>query len=287
MSVMKKRICVVLLAIVSLSLYAEKLLTEDFEYEEWSLLTECGWTLQWGGASGFYVDEGLQFTGYAGCGVGGGIPISGRSGNDQPHKAFSPVSSGDVYVALLFRADMVSKAGYFFSLRDNLIDNNTFHYMGRICIDDEYHLGLAFGDTQSAVYAAEPINTEQAYLLVLRYRIVAGEANDEVALYCYATFPTSQGTPVVDGVCDATQPDIAPANVVLRGFDPYGLLYVDGIRVATSWSDAVEAGSGGCVESALQGTRSLPRAAKILRDGHLLIERDGYWFDILGTECWQ
>lgn len=219
---------------------AEVLLEENFDYPQGEFpLEKGGWYTQWGEASSLSIGEGLTFEGYAGSGVGNGVVIDADDSNN-PHRAFKQVTEGNVYVAFMLRPFTVYKKGYFLTLRDR--DSYSFNFNGRVSVNESGQLGLTFANNQNAVYADEVLEGNMTYLVVLKYTIVEGKNNDNVSLYCFDKMPDAEpAAPLVGPLSDAAKVDINPANVVLRGYAvaDYVELLLDGIRVATTWDEAL------------------------------------------------
>lgn len=222
---------------------AEVLLEENFDYPLGEFpLAEGGWYTQWGGASSLSIGEGLTFEGYAGSGVGNGVAINTDDDNN-PHRAFKQITEGNVYVAFMLRPLAAYKKGYFLTLRDEKVnDYSSFNFNGRVSVNEDGQLGLTFANNQNAVYADEVLDGNTTYLVVLKYTIVEGKNNDNVSLYCFDEMPDAEpAAPLVGPLSDAAKVDINPANVVLRGYAgaDYVELLLDGIRVATTWDEAL------------------------------------------------
>ncbi len=219
---------------------AEVLLEENFDYPQGEFpLAESGWYTQWGEASSLSIGEGLTFDGYACSGVGNGVVIDADDSNN-PHRAFKQVTEGNVYVAFMLRPSTAYKKGYFLTLRDS--DSYSFNFNGRVSVNEDGQLGLTFANNQNAVYADEVLDGNTTYLVVLKYTIVEGKNNDNVSLYCFDKMPDAEpAAPLVGPLSDAAKVDINPANVVLRGYAgaDYVELLLDGIRVATTWDEAL------------------------------------------------
>ena len=219
---------------------AEVLLEENFDYPQGEFpLEESGWYTQWGEASSLSIGEGLTFDGYACSGVGNGVVIDADDSNN-PHRAFKQVTEGNVYVAFLLRPFTVYKKGYFLTLRDS--DSYSFNFNGRVSVNESGQLGLTFANNQNTVYADEVLDGNTTYLVVLKYTIVEGNNNDNVSLYCFDKMPDAEPVaPLVGPLSDAAKVDINPANIALRGYaDAEKVeLMLDGIRVATTWDEAL------------------------------------------------
>lgn len=241
-----KKITALFCLLTALSLaHAEVLLVEDFDYTAGNALTACGWTAMYGGTSATAITNGLEFDGYAGCGIGNGALISGQDGNYQPHKAFTKQTSGSVYVAFMLQPYMVAKQSYFFSLRDAISISN-FNFVGRIYLNEQYQIGLSFfkSNEVAPVFDTQTLDAETVYLVVLKYTMIAGDQNDRLDLYLLDAYTATEPTTPLLSVTNTTScADICPENIVLRSNSNDDWIVVDGIRVATTWSEAVAAGT--------------------------------------------
>lgn len=278
---MRKWFFVMVLA-CSVPVFAETLLVEDFLYPVSARIDTCGgWYLPYGGTSQFTITNGLSFAGYAGSEMGNGVLLDAKSGgNDLPHLRLKHVvTEGDVYVAFLFQPAVVNKKGYFFMLRDK-IAANTYNFMGRLFMNENYQVGLTFGDNQKAVFSEAELDYQTTYLMVLRYTIVEGANNDQVSLYVFSEMPSEQPQVATIGpLSDANKPDISPANVVLRGYDADGWIVIDGICVATTWEEATRT-----LHTRIQNaTVPTSGVTKYIQDGQLIIECDGKQYGLTGV----
>lgn len=236
---MKKSILICLLSIICTTLYPQ-LLVENFDYEQGSLLTKNGWFTQYGEDSELSVTNGLSFDNYAETNIGNAALLDIEERN-QLHKSFAEVTSGNIYVAFMFQPTIVGKDGWFFSLRDNKLDYTNFNFRARIWMTMFNKIGLTMSDSNKKVFANDELDASKTYLIVLKYAIKSGSNNDEVSLYVFDQFPENEPEIATIGpLSDATQTDISPANIVLRSYDSGNWLVSDGIRVATTWEEAVK-----------------------------------------------
>lgn len=221
-------------------LRAEVLFVENFETVVGTAVEGYnGWFTHYDGASGMTISTGLEFPNYQMSGIGGAALLDGDCGTYQPHHSFAAVTADTLYVAFLFQPTVVGKKGYFFSLRDTY-SNSTFNYIGRVSVSEDSYLGLRFYKTAAEVYdETMPLEQNKVYLIVLKYKIVPGNNNDEISLYAFDRMPTEEPEqPLIGPIKDANAPDIQPENIILRSFDANSWLMVDGIRVATTWKEA-------------------------------------------------
>ena len=226
---------------MSVSMSAEVLFTEDFTAGIGTPVeSNNGWFTPYDGASGVSITNGLEFPDYVMSGVGNAVLLNGNCGQYQPHHSFAEVSQGSVYVAFMFQPSVVGKAGWFFCLRD-AYSQSTFNYVARIHLSADGLLGLRFYKTADTVFdETMPLDGQNTYLVVLKYTIIEGDHNDQISLYAFDTMPAAEpATPLVGPLTDAQAQDICPQNIVLRAFDADSWLVLDGIRVATTWQEAV------------------------------------------------
>ena len=290
-----KRVKLLIVAVVlGITAHAELLVTEDFNYESGAGMPVGSWFFQWPNTySGMaVVTPGLSFPGYPGSEIGNALLMEGDYSNDQPHLAFKEVTSGDVFVAFMIEPTLVTKSGWFLTLRDNKVDNSTFNYCARVYVTEDDTLGLRFFKKAEAVFKKWELKSDKTYLLLLKYHIVAGNHNDEVSLYAFEKMPTTlPAEPLIGPLTDPEAPDINPAHVVLHGFDDDGWLTVDGIRVATTWEEALgitseEPDEPDRPENPDEGVDAIhsgkSSAIKVYRNGQIVILRNGKAMNILG-----
>jgi len=213
-----------------------QLLTEDFDFPAGALLTSNGWNAHnAAGSQAITVDAGgLSYPGYVMSGIGNAALLD-NNGEDV-NRTFTAQASGPVYVAFMARMPVFS-TGYFLHLGGNPIGTT---YRARVFGDVSGSLGLSFG-SGTATLAPGTISASATYLLVLKYQVVAGTNNDQVSLFIFESgIPaTEPSTPTIGPLTDAALTDITPASIALRQYVSTQNYLVDGIRVATSWADAI------------------------------------------------
>ncbi len=244
---MKKHLFTFLAVAFCATAHADLLLVEDFDYTAGTPLSNCGWVTTYGDTSVTAVSNGLSFDGYAGCGIGNGAIIGeGKDSSSQPHKSFEAQTEGDIYVAFMLQPYMTAKASYFFCLRD-AISTSVFNYNARIFLNEANQIGLSYCDgVDGAQFADRVLDNATTYLVVLKYTIVAGAKNDQVSLYLLDAFTANEpAEPLLTTTnsSSSANADINPQNIVLRSSGSDDWILVDGIRVATTWAEAVAAGS--------------------------------------------
>ena len=216
------------------------LLVENFDYVAGTLLTNNGWTAH--SASGTNPIEvnngGLTYTDYPSSGIGNAAIL--QASGEAVHRTFPVTNSGVVYVSFLINVTSTwTTSDYVFNLGNDPIGTG---YRARLFLINGGIGDFEFGLSQSA--AAADVQTSNGYsylttyLLVLKYEIIDGSSNDEVSLYVFDTgVPINE--PVTPTLGPVTGSDIsALGSVALRQTYANTQLIIDGIRVATSWSQA-------------------------------------------------
>ncbi len=283
---MRKIILILMFVFGALSVHAEVLLVEDFDYNFGSSVAgNGGWFLQYeGGTDLITISNGLEFEGYAQSGIGNGALIACESSSYIPHIAFpAEITSGSVYVAFMIQATLpVGKSGWLMCFRDNQITNSAFNENGRLLINTDNQLGISVCKPQgsTAEYMENGLDAQTVYLAVLKYEIKSGANNDETSLYVFSEMPSAEPTlPTVGPLKDANVADINPKHLLLRGFDEDAWILIDGIRAATTWEEAVLG-----VSSALPSAKTMNAVSKRFENGRLVITRGADSFSVLGTQ---
>ena len=237
----------VLVFTVSLSLTGngQALLVENFDYTAGALLTASGWTNHSGTSE--FIDvavPGLTFTGYPLSNIGGMAQLD-NNGEDV-HRKFTVQSTGKVYAAFMVQING-SAEGYIIHFGGDPIALAFRPKLFLVGTASPFNFGLSVGSNTATPVAGGSYIYGKTYLLVLKYEIVEGEKNDVVSLYIMdaAVSATEPATPTIGPLTDNSQTDITPGPFALRQFSTSQKILVDGIRVATSWADAVTAPLGG------------------------------------------
>jgi hypothetical protein len=217
----------------------QTLLNENFNYLAGSSLTSNGWNAHSGAGTNpvMVSSPGLVFTDYLSSDIGFSALLA-NTGEDV-NISFTPVTTGAVYCAFLVKVIAIAN-GYFFHLSVSTVSSNK----GRVFINgtgNSYNFGLSKGLEPGVLTTGTPYTTGVTYMLVLKYLIIAGTINDEVSLFIITgSVPSTE--PVVPAIGPLTDSESDLANVsavALRQYSAAQNIRIDGIRVATNWSDAV------------------------------------------------
>ncbi|PKN72667.1 MAG: hypothetical protein CVU50_05880 [Candidatus Cloacimonetes bacterium HGW-Cloacimonetes-3] len=221
---------------------AETFFEDNFEYTATELLTANGWTAHsGGGTNSFFVSNaGLSHPGYP-ANSGLAAETTGTSGEDV-NRLFTAQTSGSVYASVLVNISAAALAGdYFFHLGANPLGSD---YKGRVFAQvdgsDMLRFGVSRGgDKTTAIWTGYNYSLDSTYLLVLKYTIVAGAANDQVALWVNPTIgPTEPAYNVLATDTAATDAANIGAVALRQGntSNPTPVAKYDGIRITNSWA---------------------------------------------------
>jgi hypothetical protein len=256
---MKKLYTLVFFLTTSIMLGQSNYLVENFNYAAAAPLTSNGWTAHSGNTNPILVSTaGLTFSGYTGSGVGNAALVN-NTGEDLNKPFGADISSGSVYASFLVSVTASTPLVYFFHLGyyENTATpvysalNAGFRARTYIAPGTDpatqFKLGLAFNATATQGETSN-LTIGQTYLVVVKYKFIAGDFNDEVSLFVYSTTDaipsTEPATPTlgpftntVSGTVPGPTAD-APVlqAVVLRQATASQRITVDGIVVRTVWN---------------------------------------------------
>lgn len=205
-----------------------QLLVEDFDYSAGSLLTDNGWTAH--SAETIQpvdvLSTGLTFPGYKGSDIGGAANLD-NNGQDV-NRVFEAQTSGTVYVASIIKIDDSTTAGYFMHLGKATIGSTFFSRVFVNATGD----GVGFNSSSTTPTSFIPVTKGVPFMLVIKYDFAAAKSSMFVLNDFAATEPASPAVQI-----DETNTEIG--SVALRQYNSAQKIVVDGIRVATTWADAV------------------------------------------------
>ncbi len=208
------------------------LLVDDFDYGSTpgDLTTVSGgaWTAHSGAGNGpiQYIATSLSMPGYGSSGVGGSATFGG--GSEDVNTLFTAQSSGTVYAATLVNISSASGGTYFFHLKDS-----GFNYRARIFAQDNGgNLRFGFSNTSTATYSVTDFNYNTTYLIVAKFNTTTGDS----ALYVLDTYSSTEpSTPLLT----STGSTLTVSSFAIRQGSGGPTGTVDGVRVTTTWEDAV------------------------------------------------
>ena len=262
---MKRFLALACVAMIIASMEAKVVLSESFERTAGQLClganTEMGtntddWWSYSGSSNYIQVAEGsLSYPGYASTGKGNKSYLW-SSGADDFRKFTKEYNSGKVYLAAIVNVDTLkgsSTADYCLALGDGTLSGMYARLYTKSVKENGEWTGFHFGvakNNESATYVGtteEVYAPKTSYLVVLEYEFVDGEKNDTARLYVNPTKETTSPTLVcvqsVQSGSGAEQGANAKndagkiASVNLRQGSATPKVYIDEIKVATSWEE--------------------------------------------------
>ena len=293
---MKKILLFVFAAMMAATMEAKVILTESFDRSVGTLCaganTDMGintddWWSYSGSSNYIQVAEGsLSFPGYASTGKGNKAYL-GTSGADDLRQFSKEYSSGKVYLAAIVNIEAVkasATADYCLTLGDASASGMFARLYTKSEKEGDEWTGFRFGvakQNESASYVGlteEVYSPNTDYLVVLEYEFVDGERNDTARLYVNPTKETVVPTLVcvqsVQSGSGAEQGANAKndagkiASVNLRQGSNTPKIFIDEIRVATSWAELFDDEGG---DTPGGGTQEEDDPLVVVTDDNLLL----------------
>lgn len=186
-----------------------------------------------------YVIPGLTYAGYTGSGAGGAlISENGAGSREDLTWAFPSQTSGVVYVAQMMKFESApATADFFNSIGDAA--TGTPGYFNRIYVKSsggQFNIGVSRNSTTTPVYSATAYDYGTTYLVVSKFDYNSGISS----LYVLSgAIPVLEPGTAAATSSGGTNPSQLISMVIRQNTtSPLKVIY-DGIRVATSWKDAV------------------------------------------------
>ncbi len=223
------------LLITSLS-FGQALLAEDFDYGssagDLTAISGGSWVNHSGTSTVLYATTSLSMANYPSSGVGGSATIIGSNSEDV-NRSFSAVVSGTVYASALVNLSAISTGNYFFHLKDS-----GFGFRARVGAMDDGSGKILFGigaSSSTLTYGTTAFDLNTTYLIVASYVISSGVSN----LYILTTPEATE--PATPEATNTGTSGTTIESVALRQSGDIPTSTIDGIRVATAWSDIMTA----------------------------------------------
>ena len=275
--------------------------TEDFF--NGMFYEQTRWWSYSGSSNYIQVAEGsLSYSGYQTAEVGNKAYLWSTGADDLRSFSAYPVTSGKVYLGAIINVEEVKQktdADYFLHLGDHANNYFVAKLYAKSVMEGDQYVGYKLAVAKSNESANYLRYTDETYapdaniLVIMEYEFVEGDQNDIVRLYVNPNKNTVEPTVTIvpdtitgGGVQQGanSKADVGISGifgVFLRQGTNTPKMFVDEIKVATSWNDLW---SDEIEETGLEQISNIERANKIIREGQLIICRDGKKFNALGIE---
>ena len=218
---------------------AQSLLEDEFDYEEGALETvsSSAWTSNNGADAVIVVPGSLTYPGYS-ASTGGRVALDGSEAFELVSRTYAAQTSGTVYASFLLWVD------------SNLpgMTNDPFLAVGtygtaRIIVlgdggDGSSGFRLCISKVSLNTSCTGSIPSQTTHLIVAAYAFGPGSGDDVASLWVNpATLPGAGSAPDADVTESTGADETALDRVVFENQPNLPLVYVDGLRVAASWSE--------------------------------------------------
>ena len=218
--------------------------TEDFYYAPGdSVRGKNGWDVLYGGTPLFVDSTGLSYSGYPGSGLGKALKIVGGGASQNLFRNFSTAGDSTLYMSAMVNLSGTNSTQGFFLILGNSGSGNFRAIVYAKIETSKVYFGLRPTLNGTLVFDPTKYSAGQTYLIVVKYRTIAGLNNDEISMFVF-----SSGVPYKEPVTAAVGPlvmpndNIPPSSVVLSsgafaaGSTLNGaIIRADGIRITNNW----------------------------------------------------
>lgn len=231
------------------TLKSQVLMYDNFSYPAGDTLTWHNWLIQQTSLTNAIIvaNEGLSYTGYPCSGIGNSAAV-GTSGQDV-FRGFTKqtLPGSSLYMAVLAKVTAGASGDAFITFKESPTSPTNLNYRGRVYAKIDASSNVSFGISKGAISAPATANYTPAsyslnttYLLVVKYKIIEGTANDSAFLFVNPGIGSTEPLPSVTAT-DISAADVGLGSVMLRqgtaGSSP--TVIVDGVRVAKTWLHAL------------------------------------------------
>lgn len=226
--------------------YSQAVFIENFDYSTGDLPLNPAsvWSSANTGTAIQVVSGSLTYSSYALSGIANSITM--RTGLDY-NASIGTINSGAVYGAFMVNVTTPTTGGDYFL---HFTETSTY-FKGRVWIKQgsaagKFIVGIAKnGTTPPVAYTTAEYDVNQTHLLVLKYQFNTGSTTDDVvSVFINPVIGSDEPAAADITAADNTTNDASYLSLIgLRqgGSSSGPTLTVDGIRVATSWAEAVNA----------------------------------------------
>jgi hypothetical protein len=224
---------------------SQVLLYDNFDYPAGDSIIWHNWLTQQTNLTNaiLVANGGLTYPGYLCSGIGNAASV-GTTGQDVFRGFVKQTLPGTtLYMSCLAKVTTAATGDAFITFKESATSPTNLNYRGRVYAKVDGSNNLAFGISKGAItapavadYTPAIYSLNTTYLLVVRYNIVEGTANDSAFLFVNPVIGSPEPAPTMMAT-DIGATDVGLGSVLLRqgntGASPD--VIVDGVRVAKSW----------------------------------------------------
>lgn len=240
---------------------AERLLTENFEYELGNLYSQDGWLKYGTQAAGpvQVIDNALTYPDYQDKAVGKAVHLTQVASGEDLMRAVSEtaISSGKVYLSALVKVNAVADNQYFLAFIQptsaGIVDKktppeNTRLIASKGSADGKFVFKIS-RNSATLFESTEEFELGKTYLVVMSYEFKEGTKNDVVQLWVNPAVTSTEPQP------NAAINSTTHTGADMKSFQAIELrqgssatkvgpeVIVDAIRVGTAWTDLFDVAS--------------------------------------------
>lgn len=240
---------------------AERLLTENFEYNLGNLYSQGGWLKYGTQAAGpvQVIDNALTYPGYQDKAVGKAVHLTQVASGEDLMRAVSEtaISSGKVYLSALVKVNAVADNQYFLAFIQptsaGIVDKktppeNTRLIASKGSADGKFVFKIS-RNSATLFESTEEFELGKTYLVVMSYEFKEGTKNDVVQLWVNPAVASTEPQP------NAAINSATHTGADMKSFQAIELrqgssatkvgpeVIVDAIRVGTAWTDLFDVAS--------------------------------------------
>lgn len=240
---------------------AERLLTENFEYELGNLYSQGGWLKYGTQAAGpvQVIDNALTYPDYQDKAVGKAVHLTQVASGEDLMRAVSEtaISSGKVYLSALVKVNAVADDQYFLAFIQptsaGIVDKktppeNTRLIASKGSADGKFVFKIS-RNSATLFESTEEFELGKTYLVVMSYEFKEGTKNDVVQLWVNPAVASTEPQP------NATINSATHTGADMKSFQAIELrqgssatkvgpeVIIDAIRVGTAWTDLFDVAS--------------------------------------------
>ena len=221
-----------------LSATGQILFEENFDYADGDSLPNQNWAQIRNGEKIRIFSPGLTYPAYTASGIGNAAKLV-SDGNQEVRSTFTKQTSDSLYISYLINVDSAS-TDYGIYLYLGASDVDIFHRYLTAYISSNEADKISFGIAKNSGIktTAFNYNLNETYLVLMKYKFIPGDENDEVSIWINPPLVGSEPEPdrvSISGVDADSLGGIVLSQITASNKPPIAI--IDGIRITTQWED--------------------------------------------------